>query len=287
MEWIERLNSAVNYMEENMCEDIDLKEISKIACCSTYHFQRMFAYMADIPLSEYIRRRRMSLAAVDLQNGNSKVIDVSNKYGYDSPTAFNRAFKSVHGISPSQAREEGIILKAFPPISFKITIKGDSAMNYRVEKKEAFRIVGVSEPLETEIEKNFEIVPKMWGMATMNGTIPKLASLMDGMPMGLLGVSSCNEPDNWRYYIAVTSSQSIGAELEEFIVPAATWAIFAGEGSSQSIQELEKRIITEWIPTSGYEYGNAPDIEVYLNADPENAKYEVWIPVVKKESSEK
>lgn len=282
MEWIERLNNAVNYIEVNMCDDIDLKEISKIACCSTYHFQRMFAYMTDIPLSEYIRRRRMSLAAVDLQNGNSKVIDVSIKYGYDSPTAFNRAFKSVHGISPSQAREEGTILKAFPPISFKITIKGDSAMNYRVEKKEAFRIVGVSEPLETEIEKNFEIVPKMWGMAAMNGTIPKLASLMDGMPMGLLGVSSCNEPDNWKYYIAVTSSQAIDNELEEFIVPAATWAIFAGEGTSQSIQELEKRIITEWIPTSGYEYGNAPDIEVYLNADPENAKYEVWIPVVKK-----
>lgn len=282
MEWIERLNNAVNYMEVNMCDDIDLKEISKIACCSTYHFQRMFAYMTDIPLSEYIRRRRMSLAAVDLQNGNSKVIDVSIKYGYDSPTAFNRAFKSVHGISPTQAREEGTILKAFPPISFKITIKGDSAMNYRVEKKESFRIVGVSEPLETEIEKNFEIVPKMWGMAALNGTIPKLASIMDGIPMGLLGVSSCNEPDNWRYYIAVASSQTIENEFEEFIVPAATWAIFPGEGTSQSIQELEKRIITEWIPTSGYEYGNAPDIEVYLNADPENAKYEVWIPVVKK-----
>lgn len=283
MEWIERLNSAVNYIEENIKETIDLEEVSKIACCSTYHFQRMFAYIADIPLSEYIRRRRMSLAAVDLQSGNEKVIDISLKYGYDSPTAFNRAFKSIHGIAPSQAKEEGILLKAFPPISFKITIKGDSEMNYRIERKEAFRIVGVSEALEKEIEKNFAIVPKMWETAAINGTISRLATMMEGMPMGLLGVSSCNEFDNWRYYIAVASTQAIENDLEEYIVPGCTWAIFSGEGTNQSIQELEKRIVTEWLPTSGYEYENAPDIEVYLNADPQNAKYEVWIPVSKKE----
>lgn len=284
MEWIERLNSAVNYIEENIKDPINLEVVSKIACCSTYHFQRMFAYMADIPLSEYIRRRRMSLAAVDLQNGNEKVIDISLKYGYDSPTAFNRAFRSVHGIAPSQAKEEGAILKAFPPISFQITIKGDHEMNYRIEKKEAFRIVGISRALETEIEKNFAIVPQMWNAAAIDGTIPRLAAMMEGMPTGLLGVSSCNESDNWRYYIAVASKQSIENDLEEYIVPSATWAIFSGEGTNKSIQELEKRIVTEWLPTSGYEYGNAPDIEVYLNPDPQNAKYEVWIPVLKKEN---
>lgn len=240
--------------------------------------------MANIPLSEYIRRRRMSLAAVDLQDGDSKVIDISIKYGYDSPTAFNRAFKSVHGLSPSQAREEGITLVAYPPISFQITIKGVSKVNYRIETKEAFRIVGVFEPLETDIEKNFELVPNMWGKAVMNGTITKLAGIMDGTLIGLLGVSSCNKSSNWRYYIAVESSKSIEDDMDELIVPESTWAIFTGEGSNQSIQELEKRIVTEWLPTSGYEYGNAPDIEVYLNADPENAKYEVWIPIVKKEN---
>ncbi len=284
MEWIERLNGAINYIEENIYESINLEKVARIACCSTYHFQRMFAYMAEIPLSEYIRRRRMSLAAVDLQSGCEKVIDISLKYGYDSPTAFNRAFKSVHGISPSRAREEGTILKAFPPISFKLTIKGDSEMNYRVEKKDAFRIVGISKPLDNEMENNFKLVPQMWGEAAMNGTIGRLASMMEGMPLGLLGVSSCHEINNWRYYVAVASSRPTDPDLEEFIIPASTWAIFSGEGSNQSIQELEKRIVTEWLPTSGYEYSNAPDIEVYLNADPENTKYEVWIPVTKKEN---
>jgi AraC family transcriptional regulator len=283
MEWIERLNSTVNYIEEHILDGINYEELAKIACCSTYHFQRMFSYMAEIPLSEYIRRRRMSLAAVDLQSGNEKVIDVAMKYGYDSPTAFNRAFQSVHKITPSQAKEKGVVLKAFPPISFNITIKGAAEMNYKIEKKEAFRIIGLSEPLEREIEKNFEIVPKMWEKAAMSGTISKLAAAMDGIPMGLLGVSSCNELDNWRYYIAVASSLPIDDTLEEYIVPAATWAMFYGEGTNQSMQELEKRIITEWLPTSGYEYANAPDIEVYLSADPQNAKYEVWIPVEEKE----
>lgn len=284
MEWIERLNGAINYIEEHLGEEIDLNKASKIACCSTYHFQRMFAYMANIPLSEYMRRRRMSLAAVDLQSGDNKVIDVALKYGYDSPTAFNRAFKNIHGIAPSQAKEKGVVLKAFPPISFRITIKGDSEMNYRIEKKEAFRIVGVSSPLEKEIEKNFEIVPTMWANAASSGMIAQLAMMMDSEPKGLLGVSSCNEAEDWKYYIAVASTKSLPDVMEEYIIPSATWAIFTGEGENQSIQGLEKRIVTEWLPTSGYEYGNAPDIEVYLNPDPQNAKYEVWIPVVRKEN---
>ena len=281
MEWIQRINSAVNYMEEHICEDINLEELAKIACCSTYHFQRMFSYMANLPLSEYLRRRRMSLAAVDLQSGGMKVIDVALKYGYDSPTAFNRAFQSVHNITPSMACKEGSVLKAFPPISFHFIIKGDSEMNYTIQKKEAFRILGVSQALDKEIEKNFEQVPKFWMETSRNGTLPRLAAKMDSMPMGILGVSACNEVEEWRYFIAVASNQPIEEGLEEYIVPASTWAIFTGEGSGISIQELEKRIVTEWLPTSGYEYSNAPDIELYLNPDPEHTKYEVWIPVEK------
>ncbi len=283
MEWIERLNSAINYIEEHLADDIDYEQVAKVACCSTYHFQRMFSYMADMPLSEYIRRRRMTMAAVDLQSCEGKIIDIALKYGYDSPTAFNRAFQGVHEVAPSLVKAGGISLKSFSPISFKITIKGATEMDYRIEKKDAFRIVGIARPLQKEIEKNFEIVPQMWQEASMNGTIQKLASKMDSEPMGLLGVSACNDMDNWRYFIAVVSTQPIDNTLEEYIVPPSTWVVFSEEGTSQSIQELEKRIVTEWLPTSGYEYANAPDIEVYLSADPQNTKYEVWIPVVKKE----
>ncbi len=282
MEWIERLNQSMQYIEEHLTDEIDTGQLGRIACCSSYHFQRMFTYMAGVPLSEYIRRRRMSLAAADLKTTDAKIIDIAEKYGYHSPTAFNRAFQGIHGVAPSAARENSVSVKSFPPITFKITVTGTEEMNYRIESKEAFRIVGVSAPLYKEIENNFTIVPDMWQKAVLNGTIQKLSEMMDAEPAGLLGISACGDEEDWKYFIAVSSTKEKG-DFEEYTVPASTWAVFFGEGCNQSIQELERRIVTEWLPSSGYEYASAPDIEVYLNPDPENAKYEVWIPVTKKQ----
>lgn len=220
----------------------------------------------------------MSLAAVDLQKGTERIIDIAEKYGYHSPTAFNRAFQSFHGIAPSAVKNEGVSVRSFSPITFRIAVKGAEEMDYRIETKEAFRIIGVSAPLDIEIENNFMVVPEMWQKMSVNGTVQKLAGMMDTPLMGLLGVSVCNDEEQWKYFIAVASTKP-GGEFEEYVVPASTWAIFSGTGTNQSIQELERRIVTEWLPTSGYEYANAPDIEVYLNPDPQNAQYEVWIPV--------
>ncbi len=281
MEWIDRLNAAMDEIEAQLTGEIDYQRLGQIACCSAYHFQRMFAYMAGVPLSEYIRRRRMSLAAVDLQSGEEKVIDVAAKYGYQSPTAFNRAFQSIHGVAPSAVRQGGVTVKSFPPLTFKITVKGVEEMNYRLEEHGPFRIIGTSVPLDKDIEKNFQTLPAKWAEVAADGTLQRLVTLMDAQPMGVLGISCCNDEEAWRYYIAVTSTKP-APEFEEYIVPAATWAIFPGEGTNASIQDLERRILTEWLPTSGYEYGDAPDVEVYLSPDPENAKYEVWIPVVKR-----
>ncbi len=281
MEWIERLNKTISYMEGHLTEEISYDELARMACCSTYHFQRMFAYIAGIPLSEYIRRRRMSLAAVDLQSGEGKIIDIGMKYGYSSPTAFNRAFQSVHGIAPSIAQKGGTLIKSYPPISFKIAVKGGEELNYRTEEKASFRIIGVSQPLDKEIENNFMVVPQMWQKAATDGTLNKIIPLMNQQPMGVLGVSVCNDKEEWKYFIAVSSSSEIDNSLEEFVVPGCTWAIFSGTGTNRSIQELQQRVVTEWLPTSGYEFADAPDVEVYLNSDPDNAQYEVWLPIRK------
>ena len=280
MEWIERFNNVINYIEENITQQIDYEEIAKIACCSSYHFQRMFTYMAGIPLSEYIRKRKMSLAAVDLQSGDERIIDVAEKYGYNSPTAFNRAFQSIHGISPSAVKNGSVYVKSFPRLSFKLVVKGVEELNYRIETKESFRIIGVSAPLSKELEKNFSVVPQMWQDCIDNGTLEKLSQMVSASPTGLLGICVCNEEQR-KYFIAVATSQD-NPEFEEYTIPATTWAIFPGTGTNQSVQELERRIYTEWLPASGYEYGNAPDVEVYINPDPENTVFEVWIPVKKK-----
>ena len=253
MDWIERLNDAVKYIEENLSSDIDYSLAAQRACCSLYHFQRMFSYISGIPLSEYVRRRKMSLAAADIISGE-KVIDTALKYGYSSPTAFNRAFKSVHGVAPSDARSCGTVLKSYPPLVFKITVKGVYEMNYRIEKKDAFRVVGVSSPMETDMEKNFSVIPLFWEKCLSNGTIEKLCGIMDENRKGVLGISKCVCDEGWKYYIAVFAGGSCEG-FETLDIPSRTWAVFEGSGKSpEAIQELEKRIFTEWLPSSGYEY---------------------------------
>lgn len=283
MDWIDRMNEAIRYIEENLTDRIEYEKLGQIACCSAYHFQRMFAYIAGVPLSEYIRRRRMSLAAVDLQGGDAKIIDVAAKYGYSSPTAFNRAFQSVHGVSPSSVRAEGSALKSFPPLTIKIVVKGAEEMNYRIETRDAFRVVGRSRPMSREIEQNFVEVPLMWQEAVEDGTLERIIPLMDGQPRGILGVCACGDGEEWRYYIAAATSAEAGDGLEEYVVPAFTWAVFPGSGTGKSIQELEKRVVTEWLPTSGYEFCDGPDVEVYFDPDPQDTAFEVWIPVRKRQ----
>lgn len=283
MEWIDDLNNVMSYIEKNLTDEISYDELAKIAHCSTYHFQRMFSYMAGVPLSEYIRRRRMSLAAVDLQTTDIKVLDLALKYGYTSPTAFNRAFKTIHQVSPSETRNSSVVLSSFPPLEFTLSIKGVEEMNYRIEEKNEIRIIGISEALSKTIEENFAVVPKIWDEFARQEMLSQLMPLMNNELQGILGVSACFEEENWRYYLAVTSNAACPEGLEEYQIPAFTWAVFSGTGiMPTAIQELEKRIVTEWLPTSGYEYANGPDIEVYLTPDPKNAVFEVWIPVIKK-----
>ena len=280
MDWIERLNDAVKYIEENLPDDVDYSLAAKKACCSLYHFQRMFSYISGIPLSEYVRRRKMSLAAADIISGE-KVIDTALKYGYSSPTAFNRAFKSVHGVAPSAAKSNGAILKAYPPLTFILTIKGVSEMNYRIEKKNAFQVVGKSIPMERQIEKNFAKIPLFWGECASNGTIESLCEIMSQDKKGVLGISKCGEGEEWRYFIAVISDK-VPNGFETLVVPSRSWAVFEGSGKSpEAIQVLEKRIFTEWLPSSGYEYDQWPDVEFYISPDPQNAVFEIWIPVKK------
>ena len=281
MEWIERLNATMDYIEERLTDKIDYEKIAGIACCSVYHYQRMFGYMAGVTLAEYIKRRRMSAAAADLRGGD-KVIDVALSYGYDSPTAFNRAFRSVHGVSPSSAKRTGVSLKTFPPISFKMTVKGVEEMNYRIEEKKAFRIVGFRELITNDAEEMFKCIPIFWQKTAPQ--IPQILSLMNGEPKGLLGVSTCNEVEGKQnfYYIAVSSDMPVPDGMYEESVTENTWAVFPGSGTSDDIQALQVRIVSEWLPTSGYEWANAPDVEVYLNDDVRNMQFEVWLPVVKK-----
>lgn len=284
MEWLKKLSSAIEYIENNLDNEISCEEAAKIACCSSYYFQRMFTYVAGIPLSEYIRRRRMTQAAFELQSTDTKVLDVALKYGYTSPTSFNRAFQSVHGISPACAKSQGSVLHAYPPIKFQVRVTGGEAMPYRVEDKASMRIVGIRIPLTEDMEENKKLVPPFWNQTLQNGQFTEICKLSNQNPGAVLGVTAYQNPDEIYYYIAVSSSQSVPVGMYEYEIPEATWVVFESDGHfKESIQNIFRRFLTEWLPFSGYTYAELPDIEIYpISKDkPQEGHSEVWIAVKK------
>jgi len=288
MEWLKQISNAISYIEDNLTGDISYDEAAKIACCSTYYFQRMFSYVANISLSDYIRQRKMTQAAFELQSSNSKVIDIALKYGYASPTSFNRAFQNIHGISPANARAQGSVLNAYPPLNFTVTITGGNAMPYLIEVKEAMRIVGIRIPITEDMEENQKIVPDFWNKTFEANQFPAICKLSTANPKGILGITAYQAPNEIYYYIAAASDKPVPAGMYEYEIPAATWVVFECNGHfKESVQTIFKRFLTEWLPFSGYDYAMLPDIEVYpIKDNPmKQGHSEVWI-AVKKERGE-
>jgi AraC family transcriptional regulator len=284
MDTLENMKNAIDYIENKLNSEIEYTRIAQIALCSQYHFQRMFAFLIGVPLSEYIRRRRLTLAAFDLQNSSEKIIDIALKYGYNSPDSFSRAFMIMHGITPSKARENGISIKAYPRVTFSLSLKGVVEMNYRIEQKNSFTIVGIKERF-SHIEGLGENIGRMW-RETSAETIEQIAGLGDTEPYGLLGVYSGMYDDNTTdYYIATTTKKSCPETLCKLEIPSLTWAIFEITGPMPTaMAEMWGRIFSEWFPTSGYEHAEAPEVEWYSKGDLSATDYksEIWIPVTKK-----
>ncbi|MPW25435.1 helix-turn-helix domain-containing protein [Alkalibaculum sp. M08DMB] len=288
MKWLEKLSSAINYIENNLDNEISYEEAANIACCSTYYFKRMFTYVAGITLSDYIRRRRMTQAAFKLKSSNIKVLDVALKYGYNSPTAFNRAFQNVHGISPNAAKNQGSVLNAYPPIKFSVQVTGGSAMPYRIEEKDAMRIVGVRTKLSEDMEENQKFVPTFWSEILKTNTLSELCCLSNQAPNSVLGVTAYQSSNDIFYYIAVATNETARVEMFEYEIPAATWVVFESDGYfKESIQSVFRRFVTEWLPFSGYAYAELPDIEEYpfSNGDLRSGHSEVWIAIKKEEEN--
>lgn len=284
MDWAARMNEAINYIEDHIMEDIVYAEVAKVMCCSAYHFQRMFPFITGVSLSEYIRRRRLTLAAFELQNSSMKVIDLALKYGYDSPEAFTRAFQHVHDATPTAARNSGTKLRAYPRMSFQFSITGVTEMNYRIEELDGFTIVGIKERVNTK--DAFTIVPGIWASASENGVFEALWKIRqaDHKIRGILGICADGEfgkNEEFNYILSITSDQNPPQGMIKMDVPKAVWAVFEAPGPPEGIQEIWKRLYTEWVPSSAYDLAYLPAIECYLPI--EENKNELWVPVVKRQ----
>ena len=296
MDWLQGMNRVIEHIEENLTNPIPYESLSRIVGCSLYEFSRIFSFMAGMSISEYIRRRRLSQAVFDIQNSNDKIIDIALKYCYESPTTFTRAFKELHGTTPLTVRKTGISLKTYPPISFILTIKGVNAMNFRIEKKDSFQIMGLS----GYTGGNVEWKDSLWG-EFLDGGDGADGSGTFNQALWNKGKPSYYTAPFWQVGAYDFHSENgkiptiIGAEykgakpyvdgLSMKTIPEATWAVFTFKGETGAkVGEAITRIVTEWFPQSQYVRNESiPMLDVYPDGKiDENYTWEIWMPVLNK-----
>ncbi|MEF2964832.1 AraC family transcriptional regulator [Paenibacillus sp. M1] len=281
MDWLERFNAALDYIEHHLEGEIEYSALARATCCSEFHFSRMFSSITGIPLSEYIRRRRLTKAAVDIQAGDARILDIALKYGYDSPDAFTRAFRKLHGVAPNAVRENSVQLKAYPRISFQITIKGDVEMDYRMENIDfEVRFAGKRHTVKTS--RAFKTIPSLWRKGKTDGFMQALIDMSWEHPkckleslVGVCGKEAAIMDEEFDYFMGIRYDDEIPEGMEELIIPPCTYAVFP------NVVEAWKRLYSEWLPASGYELANLPCIEHYLGPG-HKVKHELWVPVIGK-----
>lgn len=276
---ITSFNKLTDYIEEHLTDTIDYQEMEKITGYSSYHLQRLFLMISNTPISEYIRYRRLSCAAYDLLDQKQSVTDIALKYGYSSPASFNRAFKAFHNVNPKDIKKQEHFIKAYPPLSFELTIRGAVSLDYRMMETDTFRIIGKKIHTTMESGQSYQDIPAFWQTLQTSQAIPPLLASMNQVPFGLLGVSDYN-PDlsesTFDYYIGVSSDLPLPPNCEELTIEKTTWACFKRPmGDPLELQNFQKNIIFDWLPTSGFEFAVGPDLEVYG----QDNEVEVWLPV--------
>lgn len=288
MDMLKQMNAAIQYIEDNLNDEIDYKKIAKTANYSEFHFKRMFSILSGITLSEYIRKRRLTLAGFDLKHLDMKVIDVAIKYGYSSADSFTRAFQSLHGITPSEARDDLHVLKAFPRMTFLLTIEGGSEMNYRIVEKEAFRIVGISKRVPIIFHGENPEITAMWKTLTIE-KINQLKAISNIEPFGIIQASTnfsegrMEEKGSLDHFIGVATNNQCPKEFVQLEVPASSWAVFETEGPfPNTLQDTWGRIYAEWFPSVRYQQVEGPEILSIKTKDLTSpaVKCEIWIPVL-------
>ncbi|MCA1055685.1 AraC family transcriptional regulator [Rossellomorea aquimaris] len=284
MEILQRMNDCMEYIEGNLQEKIELDQLALISLSSKFHFQRMFHMVTGFTVADYIRRRRLTLAAQDLMNADTKVIDVALRYQYETPESFSKAFRKVHGVSPSAVRESGASLKAFPRMSFQIQLKGEKEMEYKVVERESFKVIGKGTKIRTSNEENNKEIPMFWNEVTASGEGHEICRYAGNEELMGVCMAFDHGGDTFSYLIGAETTEESG-KFDSIVIPASTWAVFTSVGPMpHAIQEVWQRIYSEWFPSTGYEHGGGPEFELYPpgNVNEEDYRCEVWIPIKKK-----
>lgn len=286
MAWVESLQQAIDYMEAHLLEQITVEDIARQAHVSAFHFQRIFMILTDVSVGEYLRRRRLTLAAQELTSSDCKIIDLAYKYGYDTPEAFSKAFRKQHGMTPSEARKGTGKLQSYNRLSIQVNLKGAESMKYQIVEKGAFQIVGVKREVSCGEDGTLQgpAIAQFWRESNENGTVDQLLQLNSGEIKGLLGIT-CNFDEQKNvidYWIAAEHDGDVSNTFSSMEISSAKWVVFEVSGPAPTaMPKAWKQIYSEWFPSNGYEPAEIPPMEAYTDPEPyrENALNEIWVAV--------
>ncbi|KKK06390.1 AraC family transcriptional regulator [Micromonospora sp. HK10] len=282
---LERLNQAMDQLERHLDRPLDVAALARSAAVSEHHFRRLFSALAGLPLSEYVRRRRLTVAGAEVLAGEAPLLDIAVRWGYGSNEAFARAFRAMHGVGPQEARRTGAALRVQPRMSFRLVVEGSASMEYRIVAKEAFHLVGrkARVPLVHE-GMNPHIVAFVRGID--QETVRRIEALSDQEPHGIVNVSddlagSRAEGTELDYWHGVVTGADAPEDLDSLPVAAGSWAVFRVSGAfPQAVQQLWRDVFTQWFPSNPYESRPGPEIsKVRVAPGGETAEAELWIPV--------
>jgi len=285
VDWIDGISEAINYIEDNLTDDLTMDEIAKRAFVSPFYFQKGFAMLCGFTVGEYIRQRRLALAGSELVSSDARIIDIALKYGYDSPDSFTKAFTRFHGATPTAVRRDGAMIKAFASLRIKFILEGGYTMDYKIIEKDPFAVIGASKVFKYETAK--VEIPAFWNEHYRTGK--------DKAVCGMYGlcIDEGTGGDEFEYLIAddYDPAMEIPEGFVTRTIPAHTWAVFACRGPApESLQDANEKIFSEWLPNCrDYEIAAGYNVEMYTDvaAYPkgirdENYYSEIWIPVRKK-----
>lgn len=290
MDFLEKMNAAMDYIEERLTGEIDYGELARLVGCSEYHLSRMFPFLTGQSISLYIRRRRLTQAALELGESERDLLELAVKYGYSSVDAFRRAFREVHGVAPSLVTSGEVSILSFPRLTFQFQLKGVTAMVYRLVQKNAFRVVGVQKRVPLVFSGPNPDIDLMWRSLSME-QIQRWKALSNLEPQGIISASVNFSDDRMEgtgtldHFIGVVTTMDGPGTDAVLEVAGGTWAVFEAVGDfPRNLQTIWGRIYAEWFPSSGYEARQGP--EILWNEGPDTTKpgfrSEIWIPVQKK-----
>jgi AraC family transcriptional regulator len=285
MNWIESISRAIEYIESNLTNDLKIEDIASYSYISSFYFQKGFSIICGYGVGGYIKNRRLSMAGKEVLNTDKKIIDIAIEYGYDSQDSFTKAFKRFHGCTPTEVRNNGATIKDFAPLKVNLILKGGYTMEYKIEEKEAFKVIGLKDSFKYESAE--QDVPKLWKKFFMKSAFSNINAKY------AINIDTTLGCDLFDYVIGddYNTVGKITKDFEIIEIPRLTWAIFPCIGkASESIREINQKIFKEWLPNSNdYEIAAGYNIECYSNPkdykkgiDDEKYYCEVWIPIKKK-----